>query len=447
MQRVSKFVFLWALLSSCLVRTFVSTVSASEDAKFCDRYREVSIGAILEGSDPFALRCALAGKLGDRALTADQALAAETLLNLFEVNNGAGIVGALRYLEGRAESSDTLCNKISRELRRAYLLEGNYAAYVRLRAASCSEMAQAVQGIRSGPKQSTKASRIGVQARLKLKTLPTGHRFVEATAADTAIEMIIDTGSEVSLVPRSLAQELGFQRLGAEQGVAVSLSGNFSGYFALSPVLQLGEMTVEHLIFFVIDDDPKTRKFFGDRPVLGLNALIAAGGATFLGREDALILGRPAKSQRCWRNRDEMFIMNGRPYLTAHFETGPALAFFDTGINYNAGFAPPVGFYADELRVISHSGFYAPNDNALIQGGTFTGVRRARFSLAEQELTIRDLPIFRLKAGGKLGATLWLGAPLVERLDVLMLDFESMTFSVEKKQSEISAACLQFAAD
>ena len=423
------FGFVVLALSLFLPRAAASGDPAGLD---CGRYEMTPKSDLLGGQDPFALRCVISERID--SFSSGEIEFARILLASAERNDRAVLELAEQFFVSEIAPLQE-CKKVRRLAAEVYRDIGNYDAYLRLRRESESQ--SACQPLKTEPITRTSVRVTGVGKNQDVRRLPSGHLSLTVTIGDQALDAMIDTGSEVSVISASAARNLGLLRLSDDVGTAAALFGRFAGHLAVAPVMEVGGLRFENLLIFVADD--ALTDAVGFQFILGRNVLVAVGGVALLDNGRRIRLG---DLSRCAQSGAEMFQINGQSRLTLEFKGGPATGFLDTGSPRSIAFAHRVPFYAAELKLVSDRRFYVAKDGTPFEQGSMTGVRRARLSLAGEQITMRELPAPRVSKPSKLGPLLIMGADLLYRIDTLILDFKAMRYHVSRRKNERLSACI-----
>jgi hypothetical protein len=267
--------------------------------------------------------------------------------------------------------------------------------------------------------------------RLNTERNAVGSLVTELTVDGVPEKWLLDTGANLSVVSRSLAERLGLQPL---PGFGQTMSG-LTGIenplqVALLPVLQMGGATLRNVVVLILEDANLNLKLPNEsyqiNGIIGYPVFQALGTITFL--RDGFFEAGPAAQHATSETRVYMRLL--MPVI--HCETeGMDLPFtFDTGAS---GTILSVRYY-EQFR--GDVGKWKKGENATAGGGGV--VRRKIYLMPELDLkmgprvaTIWNVPIFPTRIGSDKDELYGnLGQDFVGGFESFTLDFSKMTFSL-----------------
>jgi hypothetical protein len=251
-----------------------------------------------------------------------------------------------------------------------------------------------------------------------------GNRRVTLSHPSGPTEAVVDTGAEISVLMASVARRLGVRPLGsASVGTATT---PVDGGLALLDSVTIGTGRVLHVPVVVLPDEQLSFPDGNKLPaVLSLSALVAAGKAAFLDHGQVLALGDavPAMSdpstQLYWDPSGVGFEVEfARGSRAVHLDTGSVRNHLFPTVLPSLGEAEAAARRPFERKVRGIGGerteqaFRLPQVSLRIAG--------QEWSLAHAEMAPAD----------ENGESATVGAPLLDRFEVVVLDFERMRMFV-----------------
>ena len=202
---------------------------------------------------------------------------------------------------------------------------------------------------------------------------------VPVQAGGRTVDVVWDTGANLSTVIESTAREMGFRVLDATVEVGSITGAKTRAHVGVAPELRIGGATVRNAIFLVFPDSALAFPQIGYqiRGIIGF-PVIAGFGTTTVLREGGLVLGDTAGGDL----REQNLCMRGLMPIVAAEHAGERLHFgFDTGAQTTAMYAP---FHAARRALVEAGG--APTT---VRTGGAGGAREVRaYSLSPLVLTI-----------------------------------------------------------
>ena len=240
-----------------------------------------------------------------------------------------------------------------------------------------------------------------------------------------------DTGANLSVLYKSIADELGIAIYGPGMQIQTGTGRRIEGRMGFVPELRLGSLVVRNAVFLVLPDEffrsAKARFGVDRRGLLGVPILEGFRELTETAAGELLVPARPRP-----RSPENMCFSGFMPVVEV-FHRGSRLALcLDTGATATALFPPFYRRYAGEI-----------NPRTRLRESTVRGVGRSR------TVPVRVLDEFAFRAGGRdlaLPKVMvqirethadsryfhgTLGADILSHCSRMTLNFVSMTFILE----------------
>lgn len=253
---------------------------------------------------------------------------------------------------------------------------------------------------------------------------PDGH--VLALVGKARTEAIVDTGANISVMMRSVADAGGVKMLGLRIRMTTTTK-DASVQLGLIPKVVIGGATIRNVPVAVMPDAELT--FAGGQVrlpfILGVHALRAFGVVTWLDHGRRISLGEApalapgAGAPIAWHPLGVVVPIEGpRGRAGAHLDTGSNTTYlFDRGLDLLSP-AEAASVVSSERRLGGVGGVVTERVRR---------IRKASLELAGQPLVLENVVV---AAEPHTGESARLGEDLMARYDTVVLDFSRMRFSV-----------------
>jgi predicted aspartyl protease len=247
-----------------------------------------------------------------------------------------------------------------------------------------------------------------------------GCQSIEVTVNGVTSSWFVDTGAEITILTRSLADRMGVRRLGT--GIRVgTTTADVSGKAGIVDRLRIGSAYVENVPVLIL---PDAQLKPGNMPqidgILGLQVMVAFGRIAWVDGGSELALGETAPKARPDAPRiywDDEGV--GVPVRTSRGILG---AFLDTGANVTDW--RQAGFSLVDPRLMA-----AATEKTIHVGGAGGVVelkqrelQHFRFDLGDQPVQLDRMPL----AESKKSSAAKIGMDIVSQFGTFILDFEQM---------------------
>lgn len=251
---------------------------------------------------------------------------------------------------------------------------------------------------------------------------------VPAAVGPVTTELVVDTGANLSVLSRSLAERAGLTILDAHIAVAALTGTKVSADLAVLPELVLGNHRVRDVVVLVFDDAALSfpDAHYAIEGIIGFPVLEALGELRLHGDRE---LELPAAHTA--RTAGNLALSELKLLVQIHRGGDALIATLDTGATHATLFAPWFERYRAEIAAAG----YPRHDIA--QGGA-GGMRsnagyvipRVALQIAGRDVTLRDVTLLPgLGAdGGAIVANL--GQDMLRQFDTVVLDLRSMALEL-----------------
>lgn len=257
-------------------------------------------------------------------------------------------------------------------------------------------------------------------------------RHIPVRIGDRDLFVSYDTGADLSVLCKSIADEVGVPIYGSEVKVRTVSGESVKGRIGVVPELRLGPLVVRNAVFFVLPDavfpPVKVRPGADRRGLLGAPILVGLG--EFTETEDGRLIV-PAEPKR--RPVENMFLSGFLPVVEAVHRRARLSLCLDTGAATTVLFPPFYKRYRGEidsrssLRGITLGGLGSSrtvpvrvlDEFAFRTGGLALALRKVMVQTRE------TLPLTRIFHGT-------LGVDILPQCQRMTLNFVSMSFILEE---------------
>jgi len=277
----------------------------------------------------------------------------------------------------------------------------------------------------------TPGIRISGHATVPLQDNALGSKSAEVTVNGVTLPWLMDTGAEISVLPRSTADRLGVRYVGRSVSVGTA-TADVTGRVAVIDRLQLGDAVVENVPVLVLPDARLTapavtsEQSYTIPGILGLPVFVAFGRIAWIEDGRRLALGadapRPAgqTARIYWHDRGV-----GIPIRTAN---GIAGAHLDTGAN-------ATNLFSGGRALLSRAELVTLGNRVVRRAGAGGMVEERLDELPTWTMRLAAVPITldRITIVHDPDRVASVGSDALRQLRTLVLDFEAMTMSAEAR--------------
>lgn len=256
-------------------------------------------------------------------------------------------------------------------------------------------------------------------ARVPLVWNAFGSQSTTISVNGVAVPWLIDTGAQISVVTRSLAQKIGVKNIADDLRVGTSTS-DVVGQVGIIDTLNIGDAAVENVPVLVLPDEQLKVGGNQIQAILGIQVFAAFGRMAWMERGRMLALGEAAP--RAHPNAPHIYWDEEGLGVPVGTWRGVKGAFLDTGANVT-------DWRLAGLPLIDSQLLAAAKQRTMHVGGAGGIVEVKQRELSGLNFRLGSIPILlrdvSISDDGKASAAK-VGMDAVSQLDTLIVDFEQM---------------------
>lgn len=255
-------------------------------------------------------------------------------------------------------------------------------------------------------------------------------RSIPATANSVTIPWFIDVGAGMSTMTDSDAKRLGVRMLGGSVPVVTATSIRPVARIGMIDRMTIGGATIANMPVVVMPDAALTFDGSAASPILGLPALVAFDRIAWLDNGTRMAIGRDAPALAANARTMRFFWHEDGVGIPIELGRGIIDADFDSGAGDSTLYLPGFAMLSEDQRQAA-----VVRDVQIGGAGGFENYRLK--TLDRFDFTIGGVPITVRRANveerSDLGAAR-IGNDMIDQLQSLVMDFATMTLSVEPKR-------------
>ncbi len=258
---------------------------------------------------------------------------------------------------------------------------------------------------------------------------------IHVDISGTISPMIIDTGAEISVAARSVAEKSNMQFLDGDVTVGTT-TDNVVGQLAVSNTVDIGGMVFQNVLFLVLPDDLLTfadGQYFVDG-IIGLPIFITAQRMGWTKKATKLLLGD--KVHLSDDKRTPIYWHDGGMALELKYNEVAFPAFFDSGASSSSGTV----LLKSLLSVRDKSSLLTNTEIRTGVGGAVeTKTHRLpeiTLALAGENVVLTNIRVASEKLNEPDGDIAIIGSDILARTQSFFIDFKAMTYELELAPSE-----------
>ncbi len=236
----------------------------------------------------------------------------------------------------------------------------------------------------------------------------------------------VDTGANLSLIKRSLANKLAFKIFDTTIAVGTITGQKISANAAIAPAIKLGKVTVKNVIFLVFDDSFLSAIHPELNGLIGFPFMAALKETTFSQKGISI----PARASAC---REQNMCLDGLMPLVVALYKGKRLIFaFDTGATGTDLYPPFYKAFENEIKGDSSQQVGKVVGVGTSRQVTFYRLKSMTIEVSGKKAHLKGIKVLTEPTNKESHCFYGnLGQDLVRQFDTFTLNFESMCISFE----------------